>query len=491
MRFHCVGLAHTITHKDYVACAFTQKVLKFCAMMSRRGHVIYHYGHERSEVECFEHITVTTDAMLKGAYGDYNFNVEFFKYDTNDGLHKQQAVNCIREITSRGQKGDFVLCFFDQKEIGLHFVNSGMFVVHPGIGSHNPVWAPFNVFESYAVMNNTFGFEDPRFYNVVIPNYFDPADFDYSKEKKGYLLLLGRLISKKGIHLAQDLAYRTGHILIVAGQGTYKDATGVEIPPPHVKCIGYANAKQRRLLLSGAKALIQATYYSEPFGGTTVEAAFSGTPVITTDWGAFPEIVVHGVTGFRCRQMEHFEWAVHNIHLIQPEACRLWATKNFTFGRIAERYEEYFHMVSNLHKAGLYEPYPERQDLSWLSMYYPCVNCEVEVLPERKDQENCSQAIEELLENFTRLKVDKKYPEERKIPNEVDTQPQQITVSTPKRTPPPPPPLSASLLNENCLNKQQKEENLKNTTIVPDTQQPMLKPKRTPPPPPPISSSLK
>ena len=138
-------------------------------------------------------------------------------------------------------------------------------------------------------------------------------------------------------------------------------------PPPNVEVIGYADVEKRKELLAGAKALIQASYYNEPFGGCVVEAYFSGTPVITSDWGAFPETVVHGVTGYRCRTMDHFVWAAKNIEKIQPKACYEWAMKNYSMDRVVLMYEEYFQSVLNIYNGqGWYEQNTNRTNLDWL-----------------------------------------------------------------------------------------------------------------------------
>ena len=95
MRFHCLGIPHTISNADYIACAFTQKVVKFCEMMKARGHYIIHYGHDRSKVVADEIVGTTNDAVLKEANGDYDWHSNVFKFAMDDPAYPPPAFKLV------------------------------------------------------------------------------------------------------------------------------------------------------------------------------------------------------------------------------------------------------------------------------------------------------------------------------------------------------------------------------------------------------------
>ena len=371
MRFHVLGLPHTVSSKEYNACAYTQKVVKFGRMMTRRGHEVIHYGHEDSDLECTEHVTVTTNADLQTAYGNYDWRRNFYKFDMEDHAYQTFFRNAIREVAQRKQPNDFILPFWGAGVRPVCDAHPDLICVEPGIGYAGGHWARWKIFESYAIYHAYCGLErvghcQQDWYEIVIPNYFDPDDFEFREHKDDYFLFLGRVYSGKGIEIAIQATEATGQRLIVAGQ----NPDNVSFPP-HVEFVGYADVNRRRALMAGARGAFVASQYVEPFGGVQIEMLFSGTPTITTDWGAFAENNLHGVTGYRCRTFDQFCWATENINKISPHACRAWA-ENFTLDRVAPMYEEYFQNILDVYYAdGWYERHPLRRDISWLSKKYP------------------------------------------------------------------------------------------------------------------------
>ena len=371
-RFHLLGLAHLATNKEQAtACAYSQKCLKMGKMLKSSGHKVFFYGVEESTVECDEFIQVLTKEILKRTYGDYDYKSEMYKFDINDLAYKTFDENAIREINKRKQPDDFLLVPFGFGEKAIADAVGIYLTVESGIG-YMDTFSQFRVFESYAWMHYLYGrgrVDDGKFYDCVIPNYFDPRDFKYSSKKEDYFLYLGRLIKRKGLEIAKETIGAIGGKLILAGQkGTGQDF--IDISAPYLEHVGFVGFEERKELLSKAKAVLVPTTYIGPFEGVSIEAAFSGTPVITTDHGCFAENVVHGKTGFRCRTLEQFTWAAKNIHKIKPKDCRKWAMENFTLERVAKMYDEYFDQLQGLPEPGWYSKNPGRKQLDWLNRYY-------------------------------------------------------------------------------------------------------------------------
>ena len=305
--------------------------------------------------------------VLRKTYGDYDKSRNFFKHSPTDASYRTFNENAIREINKRKSERDILLCTLGnyQKPIA-DAVN--LMTVEPGIG-YTGVFCGNKVFESYAWMHYVYGLmhiENGQWYDAVIPNYFDVSDYPFNDKKEDYLLYFGRIIGRKGVALASEIAKATGNRLYVVGQGSLdNDEEGLHIgSEKHIVYKPAVGPRERAEIMGKAKAVIMPTYYIEPFGGVNVEAQLMGTPVITTDWGAFPETVLHGVTGYRCRTFEEFCWAVKNIYRIKCENCREWAEK------VAGMYEEYFQRINRLFASGWYEENPDRRELSWLEKYY-------------------------------------------------------------------------------------------------------------------------
>lgn len=380
-RFHILGIPHTISTPNYNVCAFTQKIVRLCALLKQRGHHVIHYGHEDSEVRCDEHVTTVKRDDLIRAYGDHDWRRQGFpNFQVDDHAYRTFTANTIAALRQRKQKGDFLLCMFGGGHVLVADAHRDMIICEPGIGYPGGHFAPFKVFESYAILHAYQGLKmiesvpNEIWYDAVIPNYFDLSDFEYCGEKDDYFLFLGRINGGKGVHVAMQIVEAAGGRLIVAGPGSI-EGLGTRTSRPiseYVEHVGVADVATRKKLLRRAKATLLPSLFVEPFCGVQVESMLSGTPVITTDWGAFAEYNLHGITGYRCRTFEQFVWAAKNIGNIKPASCREWAATNFSMERIGEMYDEYFYSVNNVFwGGGWYQENPGRSDLNWLTKHYP------------------------------------------------------------------------------------------------------------------------
>lgn len=345
---HSLAVPHTVTHPDYSACAFTQKVLKFCEMFKGSSEYnVIHYGHPDSKTAAHEHVNVTSNEVLEKTYGNYDWRKNQFRHNSGDFAHQTFNSNAGTEILKRKKRGDLVLAFWAGTKAACDIANAGndLIVVEPGIGS-GWAFAQFRCYESYPLKGayaGTGGVShcSPNWYHRVVPNYFDPRDFDSAQEREDYALFIGRLGTNKGLDIAIDACKRLGVRLKVAGQGG-PEGIGLKEWPEHVDFVGYADIPTRKALMAKARFGFLLSTYWEPFGGTAVEMMMSGCVPITTDFGAMTEYIVDGVNGFRCNTMGDILRAMRNIDRIDRENMALFAFQNFSLDAVRPKFERAF-----------------------------------------------------------------------------------------------------------------------------------------------------
>lgn len=348
MRLHFIGLPHTETTLDYVWCAYSAKLMHMGQICQKIDYETVLYGSANDDGDFYEVVEVVTDEDRKKWFGHIDWNIEVFNgWNVNDEWWVTMNARSIEEIQKRIEPGD-VICIIAgrcQESIAQAFPNHITIewaVGYEGILADRP-----HCFESEIWRHHLYGkynINDGAFYDVVIPNSFDPADFIFREDKEDYFLYLGRLTPRKGLPIVEEIAKR--HKVISAGQG--------DIRIPGVEHQGVVRGKVKAELLAKAKALICPTMYIEPFGGVAVEAQLSGTPVICTDFGAFTETVIHGTTGFRCRTLKEFLEAADSIQDIDPYDAREWAERKYTLDAVAPQWKRWFDQVQTLYGKGWY-----------------------------------------------------------------------------------------------------------------------------------------
>jgi len=342
MVFHCLSIPYAPTKKEISLCAFVQKVYKFCNEMTKRGHTVYHYGHADSIVNCTEHITVINNDILKQSYGNLNnWKEKGFDQNVNTEAFRTFNNNCITEINKRlKSKNEFILCWFGygHQECVKNFYDKAI-VVEPSIG-YDSMFAPYKIFETKAQMHKMHGTAQSNVdfgrEHVVYPG-FEKEDFEFKSQKSNIALFLGRIIEEKGAKLAYDICNYIGQEIIFAGPNI------LQLPDTkYCKFIGFVEPQKRKELLSNAKFLLAPSLFIEPCNWTVIEAQFSGTPSITTNFGGFTETVLDGYTGYRCSDPQSLLISISRINNIQPINCFNNACENFTISKQCDKYESIF-----------------------------------------------------------------------------------------------------------------------------------------------------
>jgi glycosyltransferase involved in cell wall biosynthesis len=351
MRLHLLGLPNAPVNLDYSLDGFAAATHRFARMMMSLGHTVYLYGAEGSNAPCTEFIQIISErerrALLELAPGN-NCEYQHAVMDETRLLWQRSNAAAASEVALRKRPGDFLLTIGGMSQKPVFDFNPDLIHCEYSVG-YEGNFSNHRVFESRYWQAHSYGSQgirDGRFFDTVIPCFFDPDQFEYRETPGDYLLFVGRLIERKGIAVACQAATAAGVRLKVVGHGDPGLITGGH------KYIGAVDWKTRNELMSKALAVITPTLYIEPFCCVVPEAAMCGTPAITTDFGGFTETVEHGATGFRCNYLGEFVRAIKTVGGLNRRYVRDRAEDKYSMHVLKHDYHKYFDRLNLLWKDG-------------------------------------------------------------------------------------------------------------------------------------------
>lgn len=129
-------------------------------------------------------------------------------------------------------------------------------------------------------------------------NFTSDFDYDDIKSDNKYFLFIGRLSREKGLlSLIEAFKELPEQNLIIAGEGPLKKEL-FETKSPNIEFIGHKSGVELKELIKKAYFIIISSECFENNPMAIVESYSVGTPVIGSDLGGIPEIIIDGETGY-------------------------------------------------------------------------------------------------------------------------------------------------------------------------------------------------
>jgi glycosyltransferase involved in cell wall biosynthesis len=188
-------------------------------------------------------------------------------------------------------------------------------------------------------------------YLATVYNGIDLALYPFQPVAGDHLIFLGRIHPDKGVHLAIEVARRSGLPLLIAG--IIQDQTYFrEQVQPHldqkIRYIGPVDVPGKNELFAHARALLHLNTIPERFGLVLAEANAAGVPVIAMDLGSCREVIKDGETGFLVASVDQAVQALERADEIDRGACRRRIQHCFSIETMVEAYERVYASIFDL-----------------------------------------------------------------------------------------------------------------------------------------------
>jgi len=329
-----------------------QVVASLCIELAKRGHTVFISCSDDSQ------IIKTHPNIIQICKGQESIRMLDLPLEEKKKIVREHVLKSVQEARKLGV--DIVHNHSSEEgmEAVLEYGLPALTTLHNLPIPSNPVW------KSYSQYYNTISNAQcslvpttPGRWVGTVYHGIPVREFPYKKDKrKGkYLFFIGRFSRAKGAHIACRVARATGLPLILAGKIDKDLPEDVEYfyreVEPYIdgKQITYVGelGEEKKYYFSNAIATLAPIRWQEPFGLVMIESFATGTPVIASPYGAAPEIIENGKTGFLAKTEEEMKEATERLGEIEPNACRSTAEQRFDVSIMVDKYERLYERVLN------------------------------------------------------------------------------------------------------------------------------------------------
>ncbi|PPL18261.1 hypothetical protein UN63_01760 [Oceanisphaera arctica] len=143
--------------------------------------------------------------------------------------------------------------------------------------------------------------------SVIVPNVVNTSDYDlpFPRSHTLRVALISSNLPKKGLHdfvqLAQLLAespHAISFLLIGPANNETTALKARQAAGQLTENLIFIDYMPTATVLAQTDIVLNVSHVQESFGRTILEAMAASRPVICYDWGALPELVIHGESGF-------------------------------------------------------------------------------------------------------------------------------------------------------------------------------------------------
>ena len=188
-------------------------------------------------------------------------------------------------------------------------------------------------------------------YLATVYNGIDLSLYPFQACAGDHLIFLGRIHPDKGVHLAIEVARRSGLPLLIAGIIQDRTYFQEQIQPQldqKIRYIGPVDVSGKNELFARARALLHLNTIPERFGLVLAEANAAGVPVIAMDLGSCREVIRDGETGFLVSSVDQAVQALERVDEIDRGACRRRVQHCFSIETMVEAYERIYAAIFDL-----------------------------------------------------------------------------------------------------------------------------------------------